>query len=130
MYETVTFLFISSVLLGGMLSLAADEVRVSRDFFQGSAIDSSLDSVFYLAESLPVGSQEKAAISLPPGIANSSFEEVGDGWAFSFDFGGRRFTRPSSVRVSFVPAGLLEQGGTHSVIIVKESAESAVVKEQ
>lgn len=130
MYETVAFLFLSSILLGGMLSLAADEVRASRSFFQGSAIDSSLDAIFYTAESLPVGSQERLVVSMPPGIANESFEELDDGWVFSFDFNGVGFTRQSRVRIVFIPSDLLELGGTRNIVIEKESEESAVVKEQ
>jgi len=130
MYEAVAFLFLSSILLGGMLSLAADEVRASRSFFQGSALDSSLDAIFYAAESLPVGSQERLVVSMPPGIANASFEGMDGEWVFSFDFNGHVFRRQSKVRIVFIPSDLLELGGTRSAVIEKESEESAVVKEQ
>jgi len=130
MHETIAFLLLSSVLLGGMVLTAAEEIRISRSFFQRSALESSLDSVFYIAELLPVGSQERVELNIPEGVSNPRFERIEDEWVFSLVLNGREIKRPVSVRLTFIPNDLPKRAGAHSVIIEKESDESAVIKEQ
>lgn len=130
MHETVAFLLLSAVLLGGMVLMAAEQIEVSRSFFRGLALESSLDSLFYTAEALPVGSRERVEINIPGGITGPDFELFGDGWVFRLVFDGLEIKRPVNVRLAFVPADLIERPGARSVIIEKESKESAVVREQ
>ncbi len=129
MHETIAFLLLSSVLLGGMVLTAAEEIRISRSFFQSSALESSLDSIFYIAELLPVGSQERVELNIPKGVSDPRFEPIADGWIFSLVLNGHEIKRYVSVRLAFIPSDLLERAGAHSVIIEKESDESAVIKE-